>query len=1103
MRLKIDDYKKQIVSNRDKRSSIVQTILLRSSYEDIIRYYDATPFGLKGVFKHVLSYLIRPAYKDLYTSGGDFLKKPIDYVGLMAFVLPLFKKEINGFISLRDQFESNYMIGKYNECNRLLKEANSKISFSLWAATNKIKIAELQYGADKRLEVYNNIVNDNIHPMSSYICNYAQETASIEASIQPFIDKRYKDVMEMGFKEQWQYDYILSLLFPFREVNLSEWISYCMKSSIIDVYCNLIDYLHKIIIDCTPEERLIKYLEIIAQSIQDTRLNKYIALLNKKPFLTDEIRNQALLKEDISVCEQYLSEHPTDMNVLLRYTTIAALKAIPIGVANGSIIERIEYHLYKILLGEETAFHSNKLKFLCLSNQTLFSFKHLYAIVNDLTTCNISTFGNKNWYFSSSYNALDAKFYKEDDQRCLFLKNIGLDPNLVINKDCVFEFSKFECLSIVDGKLEKARLDLEYMSSAGKLPLYTNSLIVSYLFDKYIEEKEYKKAVFLYVDYRLQNPGKNIVVDTKLIESLFTRQVDVSLKCPLELSIFYRLIKAKNAKIAASAHRYLLQIGLERPSEIENILDRNVYYFLSEVVDVDILDLIPLLSNSVNDSIKERILICKKIRQFSEDKRYKDEINELSKDLAVNENLSHVDVSKIDVDVSLLKKSGLEGASDLFDLYKDVDPSIKIMLDKGSIESMFPEQNIDWDDDMQPGQKTLYEVSYKHFLFTQFFLRVRDAFLLDDVAGLDSSLSSRIRHGTVVNQLRTDLQSSNLTTRKNDQGGYDINTHWAIDVFNLDGEEFTKVTEAFLEFTKSVDDQISILKNQKIQVKTETYNIEKMASFDYSHQLLIGRIHDLYSHGYKQYDIALDEIIEDLWSFTEICFEEIKCQVGYSCDFIGFALDKLKETVDAIVLTDNPGLVKFHDTLTKCKTLLQSDKEIVQGWFQRNKSQGSDFDMSELVETTITGLKRITDVILEVEKDIQSSSTIKGKHLGSLYVLLSDIYGNVANYYQGISKNAFCNTLIREDNDILNIVVSNRVSESDVRNIEKDINEFYVGKTKEILEHKVRTEHKSGFYKMNNIVCNYFNSPDNSFDVKLNSLNFEVHIKLNIKALRS
>lgn len=1099
--IKLSDYKKGLSSSPKLRQYYPKKVLVQGTYEDIIKYYNNTPVALKGIYKHSLNYLIRKSYDELYNSGGDFLKSPIDYVGLMAFVLPFFGKDINEFVRLRDSFESAYIKGDYQSATTLLDRAN-EISYSLWAATNKIRVAELIGGIDKRLDEYNKILSQASHPMTSYVCNYAQETASIETSLQTFIEQRQAEVLKMPFNEKWQFDYILALLFPYKYVEPSVWISYCMKSSIIDVYCNLIDHLCLIIKSCQNDDRLLDYLKKIASAINDSRLQKYIYLLEANWTKTDHERLQARDSNDVTVLSKFSDEHPVDIDVLFRHVSLCAINGIEVGNSNGCLKDRMEYHLYNVLSGNNVSLHTTKLKMICLSNQSIFAFRHLFNIISEINTCNIAKYGNSYWYFSTGINPLDAKFYQTASVRCEFLKTIGGNPDVSITKDSVLPLDTFECLSIVEGKLDKYRLDLEYMASERKLPIYTEPLIISYLFQRYFEEKEYLSCVFLYVDYHLANPGAHIDVNTKAIEASMTRTIDSSLKCPLELAIFYHLIKAKPAKIAANVKRYLTLLGIDKPSEICEMKDPKVRYFLENVVDVDVIDLIPLLFEDTNDSIAERIKVLKQLLSSGSNKKLSNEIKELMSDYVINNNLRHVDASKIDVDVSLLKKGNLNGAREIFELYTNTSEKVPYAFNEEVIAQMFPVEELNWEEAKSATSK-LYNMPYKQYLFIQFYLMIRDAFLLDDIAGLESYLSSRIRHGTVVNQLRTDLQDNRLTTRKNEAGGYDVNTYWAIDVFNLDGEEFTRVTEAFLEFTTLVDSQIAHLKNEKIQVKTELFHTEKSACFDFSQKKLQKRIYNLYKMNITSFDSALDIIIEDLWDYTESCFVDMRNQVSTCAEQIDNGILKLRVCVNQYVGKDNKGLVQFRDCITTCRTLLENDSKIVQDWFQRNKSKASDFTMEVLNETAIEGLKRITDVELSVSNSITSASSLKGRFLGTMYVLLNNIYGNVVDYYSSFSKVATCETSITEDGDCLSIQILNRVSESDVNRIQRDIDQYNIDRTKTLLAHKARTDQKSGFYKMHNIVYGYFNHRDNSFKVELDNLNFKVSIVLNIKDIRS
>lgn len=1100
--INISTYKKGISSSVKCRQIYPRAVLVQGSYEEIVKYYENTPAAIKGIYKHTLNYLIRKSYDELYNSGGDFLKQPIDYVGLMAFVLPFFKDEINRFVEIRNDFETAYISGDYNAASSLLDKANS-ISYSLWSATNKIRVAELKGGTDYRLREYNNILSKDSNPMTSYVCNYAQETASIETSMQAFIEQRYAEILKMPFTEKWQSDYILALLFPFKEVEPSEWISYCMKSSIVDVYCNLVDHLCVIIETCKSDSRLLTYLKKINAVIDDTRLKKYINLIETK-WTEFDIDRRKLLYNNTNLVElsDYCQKHPLDIDVIFRYVSLCAIYGKEVGSASGSLIERIQYHLFYVLVGNKTSLHKTRLKMICMSNQTLFAFRHLLNIVSDISFCNISMFGEHYWYFSTGFNTLDARFYSKDSTRCEYLKAIGANPNTIIEKNTQLPLDAFECLAIVEGKLEKYRLDLEYMASVDGLPVYTKPLVVSFLFQRYFEEKAFLNCVYLYVDYHLANPDSHIDVDTKLIESTMNRTIDISLKCPLELSIFYHLIKAKPVKIAANVKRYLDSIGLERPSEIMNISDSKVRFLLENVVDVDVIDLIPLLFDDTNDSIEERIKVLKKLIGSSSDKRLTNEINELMSDYVINNNLRHVDASKIDVDVPLLKKGKLNGAKDIFELYANTNESVLYTFNEEAIAQMFTVEEVDWED-ASTASSRLYYMPYRQYLFIQFYLLIRNSFLLDDVAGLETYLSSRIRHGTVVNQLRTDLQDKKLITRKNEEGGYDINTFWADDVLKTDGEVFTKITEAFLDFTQLVDSQIAYLKNEKIQVKTELFNVEKNPCFDFSQKKLQARIQNLYNMNLSSFESALDLVIEDLWDYTEECFVGMREQVAQSTNNIDSGIQSLRQSVENYVSNDNAGLGKFRDCITTCRTQLQSDCAIVQNWFQRNKSMAPDFTMVVLNQTAIEGLKRISDVDLSVTESITSSSKLRGRYLGTMYVLLNNIYSNVVNYYAPYGKVATCETSISENENLLVIEVKNRVSDSDISRIQSDIYKYEVNRTKAVLEHKARTDEKSGFYKMHNIVYGYFANNDNSFNVKLDGLIFSVNIVLNIENIKS
>ena len=1100
----LTDYKTRIIHNAKGRRNIVKCVLIQGTYEEISKYYNATPVGIKGVYKYYLQYLKCKSYGGLYKTSGLYLKEPIDFVGLLTFIIPYFSSEINEYLSLKIKFEEAYLLGNYSECKRILKLSND-ISFSVWAAINEIKIAELEGGLEKRMEVYNRIVSENkIHSMLKYVLSQAQETASIEASQQPFVENRYNDICNSNFKEKWQYDYLIGTILPFYDVEAGKWLSFNMKSSIIDVYNTFRDNFHLIIKNCKDDSRLLNYLQIILKYVKDERLDKFYGLLSKT-YINNTIRKELLLQDSLNDKHaDYCKSIPHDIDMLVHYVSLCAIYGRMIGNDKGNIFERIQYHLYKYLQKENSNLHYRKLEMICLSNHTLLPLRQLYNIIKNIEERNLHTISLKYWEYSYGYNIQDACFFIKTSDKLHYLTNTLEFPEPYFDSKKELSISMFHFLSVLPTSIdEKMTSDLEYMISYGKLPLYTMGAIVSYLLAKYLEKNEFKKMIYLYVDAYLNNRNIKILLDNELVEKFMTRKVDIEINAPLELSIFYYLINAKPAKIAANAQRYLKTINVQFPSQINNYEDVRVLFFLENVVDEKILDYFPIIFDDVTDSMQERINICRKLKsRYNEGKRFSNEISRLTREIAVIKNLKHVNASKIDVDTNLLKKTELSNAREMFEMYKNTPDSVMYLFDLQSLRLMFPNEF----DDMQDENLTTNEcvqIPYRQFLFTQYYLCVRDVFLLNNTAGLDYFLSSRIRHGTIVNQLRKDFQEKKLTTRKNTEGGYDMNTYWAEDVFNLQGPNFIKVLEIFKNFTEEIDKQISVLKNLKIQVKTETYNVDVPACFDFSHSKLQERIYQLYKKDSNQYEYSIDEVLESLWDYTESRFLDVKEQVKIAKEQMESALDSLKNEIYNIVDCTNKGLVLFRDAITTCHTQLENNIEIVANWFQRSQSMGMEFSFLDLINTAIKGINSNSDIQLTVEQTISSHSKIKGRYLGVLYTLMHNIYSNVVEYYERFSAvSAICETRVDENDDKIIINVINRIREEDKDTIIEALNEFKLARTKKNMNDKVRNDKNSGFYKMSSIVINHLGTEDNYIDFNLNDCDFSVNIDINIKNIK-
>lgn len=1081
----IQQYREILNRQSARREDAVRVVMSCSSYREFIRYYKQTPQLFLGLFKKNCNYLKRKNYNEIYRSGGFGIMSPVDYVGMISFILPLFQKEINGFVELRNQYEFFYLEGKYIEAEDILNRINGAISYSVWAATNLIKLGELTGGLDKRLETYNKLNSLGIQPMTSYICDHAQETASISASALLFNEKRKAEIDSFKFELKWQTDYLLMHLFPYEEIDLNECLSYDFKSSLIDLYTDFIIFLPQLLVIYKDNLDFLEYLGIIVKTINDERLRKYGVLAG---VVKDDVCPTVNVGEVDSIFEECVE---------------AVKQGKEIGNPDGSLKDRIRYHMRYYLDNKDKMLHGNKLAMIGLSNPGLHPLRRLCELMKDLEGSNFTNFGSNSWMYSDGWRVLDGMYFSSPSQRDVFLRDHlwkellpeQLPATLSLNDVMRILVSK-------DKTVYTTTLEQRLLEDA--VPEFTKGLILGFLFENYLKKKEYKNAILLYVHYRLEHPNVIPSIDKEMVEYEMVRSVDTSLDCHKELAVFYRMINGKAAKISANATRYIMESDLDTPGDIECDGSALDVYFMDKVLDINTLDLIPVFYESSEDVMRDRIRICQKLKVATSDRKYSHEINHLITELGIQGFLEQVGNSKIDVDELLLKRYELDDAREFFNVYLGIDPKLQIMADDSILKGLFPkEMNAVKDDTNKRDEKSLVPIPYKQLLFTTFIMILREAFLLNDNAGLDYYLSSRVRHGTIKNQLRHHLQQEGLTTRKNAAGQYDMNIEWVEHRLGFEGEATTKALDSFLHFSQRVDDILQVLKDHKIQVKTESYNKDLDACFDLSMEHLQEGIYKLYKQDNKVFSTVVDDAFKLFWRRVEDCFADVKQCIKDTENLLCDELDILYDDVAKLTNGEMSTLSKFKDTIITCKTHLQHDCKIVSDWFQRSQVSNKPFTMEELANASLRGINQYCNVKILDEREINSPTLYAGKNIGHFYAMFHDILNNVVDYYEGKGRTvAPCKIQISESLGFLEIRVSNPVEKEDENYILDRINEFEVSRAKVLMGHQTRMEGNTGFYKINNVV-NYFLLDDgNSYEMELSDGIFETSITINMNGIR-
>lgn len=1106
---KLTDYKHLFFLSGEKRASMVRKIFDYCTYEEILYYIKNTPASLKGIFKYSLRYLKCTSYSQVYKQPIGCLKEPLDYIGLLAYIFPLFRVEINDFIKKREQYVRNYLLGNYDLCSQIIEEINLNDGYSAWAAINTIKIAGLQGGLDKSLEVLNILYEQGLEPLMKKTCESAQDTASVETSMDTFLEKKYLEDINKYSNKKWQKDFLTAHYYPFKNVESGTWMSYDLKSSIVDLYVNFIYNIGAIVNEYRTSAQLNKYLLTIMGAVEDDMLRKKTAFLNLCEFENSEQRKSLLdlfsldkTIYDTKNIELYFKQYPYDIDLLFEYVIyLVRNHKKDIGLFHeNSLFSTIGLLLYDYLKGRNKVTNLNKLKMICFSNPTLLCFRQLYIITENIEKGNLAVISDRYWFYSYGINYFDAVFYADKSIRKQFLQTHNFFLVDQINSCKLLNTNVLRQIIVLESFKDSedvVNLLLDYYQEQ-LVPYYLKGAILSTVFAVLINLGKYKKAISLYVDNKLNYPNINIFIDVNKIERIFTRTLAASLNAPLDLSIFYSLINAKQPKLLSSVLRHLNQLGVKKPSEI--IIhdgDLKNKYFLENVVDLNILTTIPLIFPEPSQPIEERVKIIDNLKNVygDSDKKYSIERNSLVRKLGIMNMLKTVDASKIDVDENMLKRHELAFGKEIFELYNGIPADLMVYKDAVAYKALFPgerEENLLKED---KEQKT--KVSYRYLIFIRFFLYLRDEFLLNDNAGLDYYLSSRVRHGTIANQLRFNFQDLKLTTRKGISGNYDMNLYWVDEIFHLEGEEHVKCMEAFLLFTQHVDEIINDLNKNKIQVKTEKHNTELLACFDFSNDKISDAILETYiDNDGLSYELILDEVFKKLWEITETCFPVVVSAVSETETRLKYELDFLYRNVKACVSANTEGWHLFETTFGRCLTHLHEDIKLVSQWFKRKQQQNENFQMQQLLDASVEAINKVRSNHLTFELQISSNSSFKGKYLIVFFDLFHNIFNNVVDYFDKKNETPTCEVVVNEEEKMLNIQVSNLIRAKDIPDAEKKISnykDYHNGQNK---QSRSRLEGKSGLYKIDTIVYHQLMGEGNVFTPLVRDNQFVVSISI-------
>jgi len=521
------------------------------------------------------------------------------------------------------------------------------------------------------------------------------------------------------------------------------------------------------------------------------------------------------------------------------------------------------------------------------------------------------------------------------------------------------------------------------------------------LFKAYYSGGKLYEAVQLAVDQVLQFPS---AAPSYSLETLARQYLDCqSARSSLDLAVLLHLaIRHCNAKLERDLSNIYENImdaeGLERPSAFRDHVgkyDKNrLIYFLRHVCIPRTLDDTTCF-NSVEEIDQERIAVCQLLLTLDEQnvETHQAEIRAITRGAEIAVLLSKMQTSKIYVDEAGVRETLEVSLAEPLARYLKLleSPNLAYQAEKLSkrlTEMLTSKGHPEFKDLKLPATE-------RDGLFSAMLLEASAEFALNPAYGLDTHVSTSIRHGAFEGHLRRPLVLEDLLCLKKDKE-YILPAAWSRKLPAVGPSDLDVLKRLLGRFTQRFEELIQEYLKGKLHIRLLG---DDVAMFDFeSTPSEIQRLMEGIAPSTTVQDIS-DRLIAHCWISTTRSLDAIREDLlDYAAKHVSAAFDGLVRGVESKI--EHSAVAPFVDAVARARTAFQTALEDVAGWFQRPTDLSRDpFDI-ELA--THVSLQQIANCYvanpIRPSLELETKDKIDGRMLDGLCEILFIIFQNVIRH---------------------------------------------------------------------------------------------------------
>ena len=991
-------------------------------FEKIVEEIRATPLYLKLIAPTQFPQSLSEMRKGV---PAIYMLESHDELLWTAAVLSVFKEKLSGFMEIKSQFERAFLDSHFEDALEILAQIEKTYGFSIWLLKNKICVLQQLYGLKEQKDYLEQIVNTEFFSVHGALVSYH---TSLRSEENVTFAEMESELEEYPGEIAYYFTYHLTPANIDRIENTA--VVQCVEETqpLIDRLLAHIAMLQLYFARGNCNWRALEETIRLSSWIPETSIQNLVRINAKQPVALGDAELDIFERYALGEYDSKLARTPELLEVMAYNKAYSSesqssgssffdetidLMAKTVTYASEQI--KIRHRLGKIaMISPSLSLSISIANFLESAGGTPAVDKKTLKSKLALTSGSLAN--PKNWSLIQ-HDSVDSSFSvvltteQENLNVIKLFKYMGNDFEEGVRGISGLNLPQYRINTYIGHlayrlkKYDEAEkyYALTLTSSIG----FPQDRVRSYLFDSVFAQGKIENGVKLAVEHSLRNPN---VVDLYPLAELSNAALAIKgLRSNIATAILIHLtarhVHTKWERKLSDIHENVLyKSGVDKPSELigmqSDFEPRMLIYFLKHVCVSRILD-DSSAYNSVEEIEEERIAICQWLAVLDPTNKsiYASEI----KDITRNENVASIwhqfQSSKVYVDEDGLRNYLAPSFKETFRRYVILrdSPSLNTQAEKlaKALERILKDVNSGFKNIKLPASEA-------ESLFNTMIYQFLNAFATHPAYGLDTHLSTAVRHGVFEGNIRTALISI-LCTKS--ESGYVLPAPFRQKIA-CHGDAINNVQSAFTRFTRKIESLIDKYLSDYFRIDSDL-TPAGLFSFVLSDEVRADAMTRM--NTISNYDDFINEFFSIAWLLTENSTQVLKDHVANSLGKqIYQAFDLILEGLRP---TLNDGAFAIVEKeVVDARLRIQKTLEDVAGWFNRPlTSHPDEIDMEMVVAVALKQIANCyTNDKLIPSVDYSANRKLQGKLLSglveTLFILLQNIiiHGGVARDLKGV-----------------------------------------------------------------------------------------------------